>query len=233
MSKSRGNVVDPVALFGSHGADALRLYHLFMGPPTDDAAWNENGVDGTRRFLERVWKLGTDDHAFSDRAPTSRDEEITGLAHRTVRKVTEDIEGFRFNTAIPALMILANELGDYVSVDPRRETFDDAFEYLLLMLSPMAPHLAHELWEQCGHDEMLAREEWPIWDEELAREETVTMVIQVDGKVRDRIEVSADITAEEAEELALSSEKIQGWIDTQEVGRVIARPPNLINLVSG
>jgi leucyl-tRNA synthetase len=233
MSKSKGNVVDPVDQFRSHGADALRLYHLFMGPPTDDAVWNDAGIDGTRRFLERVWKLGTSDHDFADREVADRDQEITGLAHRTVRKVTEDIEGFRFNTAVPALMILANELGDYVGEEPLEETFNDAFDRLLLLLAPMAPHISHELWERRGHETMMAVESWPTWDEELAREETVTMVIQVNGKVRDRIEVSADISAEEAEALALESEKIKGWIDGQEVDRVIARPPNLINLVAG
>ena len=233
MSKSKGNVVDPVDQFRSHGADALRLYHLFMGPPTDDAVWNDAGIDGTRRFLERVWKLGTTDHDFADREVSDRDQEMTGLAHRAVRKVTEDIEGFRFNTAVPALMILANELGDYVSEGAHEATFNDAFDRLLLLLAPMAPHVSHELWERRGHEALLAVESWPEWDEELAREETVTMVIQVNGKVRDRIEVSADISAEEAEKLALNSEKIQGWIDGQEVDRVIARPPNLVNLVAG
>ena len=117
MSKSKGNVVDPLDLFASHGADALRLYHLFMGPPTDDAAWNSNGVDGTKRFLDKVWKLASSPPEFADRAPNAADGEMLGLAHRTVKKVTEDIEAFRFNTAIPALMILANELGDYAKGD--------------------------------------------------------------------------------------------------------------------
>ncbi|HJQ77306.1 MAG TPA: leucine--tRNA ligase [Acidimicrobiia bacterium] len=233
MSKSKGNVVDPVELFASHGADALRLYHLFMGPPTDDAAWNENGVDGTRRFLERVWKIATDDHVYSDREPDDRDRELLGLAHRTVRKVTEDIDRFHFNTAVPALMILSNSLGDYVADSPREDTFEEVLRLLMLMLSPMTPHIAHELWERKGHGDMLATETWPTWDDELAREETVTMVIQVNGKVRDRIEVSAEITTEQAEELALASEKVQGWLDGQEVRQVIARPPNLVNVVLG
>jgi leucyl-tRNA synthetase len=233
MSKSKGNVVDPVDLFASHGADALRLYHLFMGPPTDDAAWNENGVDGTRRFLDRVWKIATDDHEFSDRDPDQTDRDILGLAHRTVRKVTEDIDRFHFNTAVPALMVLSNELSDYLSGSPRKGTYEEALRLLLLMLSPMTPHLAHELWEQKGYGSMLADEAWPEWDEDLAREELVTLVIQVNGKVRDRLEVSADITSDQATELAMGSEKIQSWIDGQEVKRVIARPPNLVNVVLG
>jgi leucyl-tRNA synthetase len=233
MSKSKGNVVDPVELFASHGADALRLYHLFMGPPTDDAAWNENGVDGTRRFLERVWRMATDDHGFVDRDPDERDRELLGLAHRTVRKVTEDIDRFHFNTAVPALMILSNALGDYLDASPREATAEVVVRLLLLMLSPMTPHIAHELWQRRGLGDMLATEPWPEWDEELAREETVTMVIQVNGKVRDRLEVPAEITREQAEEAALASEKVRGWIDGQVVRQVIARPPNLVNVVIG
>jgi leucyl-tRNA synthetase len=233
MSKSKGNEVDPVELFASHGADALRLYHLFMGPPTDDAAWNENGVDGTRRFLERVWRMATDDHGFVDRDPDERDRELLGLAHRTVRKVTEDIDRFHFNTAVPALMILSNALGDYLDASPREATAEEVVRLLLLMLSPMTPHIAHELWQRRGLGDMLATEPWPEWDEELAREETVTMVIQVNGKVRDRLEVPAEITREQAEEAALASEKVRGWIDGQVVRQVIARPPNLVNVVIG
>ncbi|HUG31410.1 MAG TPA: leucine--tRNA ligase [Acidimicrobiia bacterium] len=231
MSKSKGNVVDPVDLFASHGADALRLYHLFMGPPTDDAAWNENGVDGTRRFLDRVWRLATDTHHFVERDADDRDREMLGLAHRTVRKVTEDIDRFHFNTAVPALMVLSNELSDYLSGSPREQTYEEVLRLLLLLLSPMTPHLAHELWEKKGHGPMLATEPWPAWEEELAREETVTLVIQVNGKVRDRFEVSAEITSDQATELALGSEKIGTWLDGQEVKRVIARPPNLVNIV--
>ena len=231
MSKSKGNVVDPVDHFASHGADALRLYHLFMGPPTDDAVWNDRGVDGTRRFLDRVWRLATESHNYSNRAADDRDREMLGLAHRTLRKVTEDINGFHFNTAVPALMILANELQEYVSDEPREETVAEVLRLLVLMLSPMAPHIAHELWEQLGHGDMLATEAWPEWDPELAAEETAVLVIQVDGKVRDRVEVPADISRERAEELALSSRKVQDFLDGRTVQRVIARPPDVVNLV--
>ena len=233
MSKSKGNVVDPVDLFASHGTDALRLYHLFMGPPTDDAAWDENGIDGTRRFLERIWRQATDAHEFADRDESDDDRELLGLAHRTLRKVTEDIERFHFNTAVPALMVLSNALGDYLGESPRRQTYEDVLRLLLLLLSPMTPHLAHELWEQKGYGSMLATESWPEWDPEMAKEETVTLVIQVNGKVRDRLEVSADIDSEQATRAAMSSEKVQTWIDGQEVKRVISRPPNLVNLVVG
>ena len=140
MSKSAGNVVDPVDLFASHGADSLRLFHLFMGPPTDDAAWNPNGVDGTRRFLERVWRLGSADMAFVDREESDGDREILGTAHRTVRKVTEDIDRFHFNTAIPALMIFANELADYAADEPRQETYDEAIRLMFVVVTDGAPY---------------------------------------------------------------------------------------------
>ncbi|MGD2060258.1 MAG: leucine--tRNA ligase [Acidimicrobiia bacterium] len=233
MSKSKGNVVAPDHYYDDFGADALRLFELFVGPPKDDAVWNDAGAPGTKRFLDRFWRQATWNEGFSERARDERDDEMLGLAHRTVRKVTEDIDRFHFNTTVPALMVLSNELQTYLSDEPLREVHGEVIEKMLLMLSPMAPHIAHELWEQTGHEGMLAYEAWPTWDEELAREEIVTLVIQVNGKVRDRLEVPADITSEHAQELALASERIQEWIDGQEVSRVIARPPNLVNLVVG
>nr|PZN30837.1 MAG: leucine--tRNA ligase [Actinomycetota bacterium] len=233
MSKSKGNVVDPVDMYESHGADALRLYHLFMGPPTEDAVWTNSGIDGTRRFLERVWRLAARDIEYSDRPEDERDRELLGVAHRSLRKVTEDIERFQFNTAVPPLMVLANALSDYTNGEPRKETFDAALRLLLLMLAPMSPHIAHEIWERRGFEGMLAEQPWPDWDPDLAREETVTMVVQVNGKVRDRIDVPADITPEEAERLALASEKARAFIDGHEVRKMVARPPRLVNIVVG
>jgi leucyl-tRNA synthetase len=229
MSKSKGNVVDPLDLFDSHGADALRLYHLFMGPPTDDAAWDTNGVDGTFRFLERLYRVATETEVKEG----PEDRELLSEAHRVVRKVTDDIERFSFNTAIPQLMTLTNRLIVAARDGVARATFDQVVEILIKLLAPMAPHMAHELWERTGHETMLALEPWPGWDESLVAEATVTMVVQVNGKVRDRVEVPAGISAEEAEELARGLEKVQGWIDGSPVQKVIARPPNLINFVVG
>ncbi len=233
MSKSKGNAVDPVDLFASHGADALRLYHLFMGPPTDDTAWNSNGIDGTRRFLDRVWKAANTVVEDTSRPAGEDDRELVSLAHRTVKKVTDDIERFHFNTAVPALMILSNALGDYLDDEPRAETVDTVLRLLLLMLSPMAPHIAHEIWERRGFEGMLAEQPWPEWDEDLAREELVTLIVQVNGKVRDRLIVSPGIDAGEAERLALASEKAQAWIDGHEVRQVVSKPPRLVNVVVG
>ena len=233
MSKSKGNVVDPVDMYETHGADALRLFHLFLGPPTEDAIWNDGGIDGTRRFLERVWRMATQSTEFSDRPEDDRDREVIGAAHRALKKVTEDVERFQFNTAIPALMIFSNAIGDYVSGEPREETFDQAIRMMLLMLSPMAPHISHELWERRGYEGMLAEQTWPEWDEALAREETVTLIVQINGKVRDRIEVPVDISPDEAERLALDSEKAKVFIDGHQVRKVISKPPRLVNVVVG
>jgi leucyl-tRNA synthetase len=233
MSKSKGNVVPPDPYYEEFGADAIRLFELFVGPPKDDAVWNDAGVQGTRRFLDRIWKLGTGEHQYVDREPDERDSALIGLAHRTVKKVTDDIERYHFNTTVSALMILANQLQDYLGGEPLRETIDQVMRMMLLMLSPMAPHIAHEIWEIQGREGMLADQAWPTADEDLAREETVVLIVQVNGKVRDRLEVSPDVTVEEAEELALASERARAWIDGNQVQRVIAKPPRMVNIVVG
>jgi leucyl-tRNA synthetase len=233
MSKSKGNVVPPDRYYEGYGADALRLFELFVGPPTDDAVWNDSGVPGTKRFLDRVWKMGTESHGFAERPPNQADAELIAETHRTVKKVTEDIDRFHFNTIVSSLMALANEFQTYLSGEPREEAFDEAYKTMILMLAPAAPHISHELWELRDYQGMLAREPWPTWDEDLVTEATVTMVVQVNGKVRDRVEVPSDISPEDAEELALSLEKVQGWINGASVSKVIARPPNVINFVVG
>ncbi len=232
MSKSKGNVVSPDDFFRSHGADALRLYHLFIGPPTDQAIWNDQGVDGTWRFLDRVWRMGLGELGGTvDREPVPADREILAVAHRTLAKVTEDIERFTFNTAVAALMSYANALQNYLRTGARTETFREAYRLMLLMLSPMAPHLSHELWERLGYGTMLAVEAWPEPDPGLLREETATMILQVNGKVRDRVEVPVGVSPEEAERVAFASEKVRAWIDGQTVVQVVARPPRLVNVV--
>jgi leucyl-tRNA synthetase len=167
--------------------------------------------------------------ATVEREESPRDRDVLAIAHRTVKKVTEDIERFRFNTGVAALMSLANEMTDYLRADAQKQTFDEVVRLMLLMLAPMAPHMSHELWESTGRGDMLAMEEWPSWDPELIKEEMVTLVVQVNGKVRDRIEVAATIDAAEAERVALASPKVQPHAD--KVVKVISRPPNLVNLV--
>jgi leucyl-tRNA synthetase len=232
MSKSKGNVVSPDEFYASHGADALRLYHLFIGPPTDGAVWNDNGVDGTSRFLDRVWRVATGEVAATvDRDETDSDRVILAEAHRTLQKVTTDIDRFTFNTAVAALMEFSNLLSAYLRAGGRTATLRECVRLMLLMLSPMAPHLAHELWEVGGYQGMLATQPWPQFDPNLVRRETVTMVVQVNGRVRDRVEVPADIDAAEAERLARSLDKVRPWLGTAEVRKVISRPPSLVNFV--
>ncbi|HZI39695.1 MAG TPA: class I tRNA ligase family protein, partial [Acidimicrobiia bacterium] len=211
----------------------------FMGPLERDKPWSTTAIEGVYRFLQRAWRacVEEDDEGggpakllIDDSEPAPEDLKIL---HKTIKKVTEDIERFAFNTAVPALMTLVNTLVDYVRQGARRETFDYAVEKLLLLLSPMAPHIAHELWERTGHTTMLATEAWPEYDPELAKLEVVTMVIQVNGKVRDRAEVDASISADDAERLALESPRIKEWIGDGEVKKVISRPPRLVNIVVG
>jgi leucyl-tRNA synthetase len=233
MSKSKGNVVAPDRYYADFGADALRLFELFVGPPTDDAVWNDAGVPGTKRFLDRIWAMGTTDLGFVDREPNDDDARLLAETHRTLKRVTEDIDRFHFNTTVSSLMSLANVFQAYLAGSPREKTFEEAYRIMILMLAPMAPHVAHELWERRGMGTMLANEPWPEWDDSLVAESTVTMVVQVNGKVRDRVDVPADISAEEAEQVALGLEKVQGWIDGGSVRKVVARPPSVINFVVG
>ena len=232
MSKSKGNVVAPDDFYARYGADATRLYHLFIGPPTDDSVWNDRGVEGPSRFLDRLWQLVTGAQAHI-REETDEDRAVARAVHRTLEKVTGDIERLAFNTAVSALMELGNVLRAYAdgATPPRRATMDEAISIMLRMLAPMAPHVTHELWELTGRGAMLAREPWPQWDEALTAFETVTMVIQVNGKVRGRTEVPVDIGDDEARALALASERVLAYTGGEEPERVIVRPPKLVNVV--
>ncbi|MEX1004120.1 MAG: leucine--tRNA ligase [Acidimicrobiia bacterium] len=234
MSKSKGNVVSPEEYYARYGADAIRLFEMFIGPPTDDAIWSDNGVEGTSRFLDRIWRMATGEvGTIEDRDPAAADREILAEAHRMVRNVTEDIDRFSFNTAVAHLMTFANTLQAGLRAGLAREVHSEAIRLVLLLLSPMAPHLSHELWERLGHGSMLATEPWPTWNPDLVARDVVTMVVQVNGKVRDRIEVSADIDAETAERTALASERIQEWVEGKPIRKVVARPPNIVNVVVG
>jgi leucyl-tRNA synthetase len=232
MSKSKGNVVSPDRYYDRYGADAIRLYELFIGPATDDAVWTDQGIEGTARFLRKVWRLGTETETV-ERDAVAADRELLATAHRTLRKVEDDIERFHFNTAVAALMELSNALTDYTRLDvgAERQAFDTAYRLMLLMLSPMAPHLAHELWELRGAGTMLADEPWPSWDPALVVEESVTMVVQINGKVRARLEVDAGIGQDDAIALALADERVAAHLDGAEPQRIISRPPKLVNIV--
>jgi leucyl-tRNA synthetase len=232
MSKSKGNLVAPTDFFDRQGADALRLFQLFVGPPSDDVDWDEAGMEGSSRFLGRLWRLAMGDVAgdLVDREPTDADLEIGRVTHRLIDRVSGEFERWSYNTAVAGFMEFTNELYRYVQAGARRATLDEAVDTLLLLMAPMCPHITAELWERRrgGH---VHEQPWPEADPALVAAETVTMVVQVNGKVRDRIEVEADVDEATAEQLALGSEKVQAHLDG-EPRRVIVRPPKLVNVVA-
>lgn len=235
MSKSLGNVATPTEYFLSHGADALRLYNLFVGPPSDDFDWNDRGVDGMLRFIQRLWRLAEGEVAgFVDRDQDEADLEILREAHRTLEKFTSDIEGFAYNTAAAAAMEYLNSLYQWAQREqapPRHETFESVMAIFLPMLAPMIPHVTAEIWERLGFEGEVHACPWPAVDPDLAKRHRVVMVVQVKGKVRDRIEVDADISEDSMRDLALASEKVRDELGGVEPSRVIARPPKLVNIV--
>jgi len=230
MSKSRGNVVNPDYVVNNYGADSLRLYEMFMGPLKDMKSWSMKGVEGVHRFLNRVWRLVIDEESdtlhplVSDEAP---DRDQLRLLHQTIKKVTQDIDEMAFNTAIAQMMIFVNEAYKW-KTRPK-----SVLESFVLLLSPFAPHIAEELWQRLGHDQTLAYEPWPEYDEELIKENTVEIVLQINGKVRGTIQVSREEAGnrEVLEKRALESETIQKRIAGKEIKKVIAVPNRLVNVV--
>jgi leucyl-tRNA synthetase len=233
MSKSRGNVVTPDEMTEIHGADALRIYLLFMAPFENNTIWEEEGIVGAKRFLQRFWHLATavtnEDQQISSR--TERTSELTNQLHRTVQRVTADVEAFKFNTAVAALMECLNEMTAHQREHGITRELADATRTFILLLAPFAPHLAEELWEQLGGSYSVHQQPWPQWDEALISGETITMVIQVNGKVRDRIQVPADIDEPAAQALALDSAAVQRHLDGRQPRRVIVVPGKLVNVV--
>ena len=220
MSKSRGNVVNPDEIIEKFGADTLRLYEMFIGPFDQEAVWSEGGVEGARRFLDRVERLSE-----KSGAKAKKSEALEKLLHKTIKKVTEDLENFHFNTAISSLMIFINDAQQLPKIPQA------AFEKLLTILAPFAPHLAEELWNGLGNKKSIHLESWPSFDAALAKDDQIELVIQVNGKLRGTIEVAADIEEKEAIELAKKAEKVQKWLEGKEVKKEIFVPGKLVNLV--
>jgi leucyl-tRNA synthetase len=234
MSKSKGNGVTPDELVARYGADTARVYELFIGPPELDAEWNDRGVDGVARFLNRVWRLvvGEDDEVVAGAVPVLP-ESLARKLHETIDKVTRDVDAFRFNTAVSALMELANLMQDYLQAGGRR---DEAWEAVSLgmtrMLGPFAPHLAEELWQRQGGEGLLVLQPWPQLDEAFLRRPQVLIVVQVDGRLRDRIEMPAGIDEAAAREQALRSPNVLRAVNGRRVQRAVYVPDRLINLVT-
>jgi leucyl-tRNA synthetase len=231
MSKSRGNVVAPDDYVERYGADTFRSYLMFIGPWDEGGPFGVDGIAGIWRWLNRVWGLVVNDPEFGEASAESV-RDLRRLTHQTVRKATEDIERFRFNTMLAALMELTNALVRQRDAGPvDLDAWNEAVQSLLLMLAPVAPHIAEELWQRSGRAYSVHRQAWPAWDEELVREEQVTLVVQVNGKLRDRIDVPASIDEERAKELALGSTRVKPHLDGREVLRVVYVPGKLVNVV--
>ncbi|XXM71912.1 leucine--tRNA ligase [Lysinibacillus sphaericus] len=227
MSKSKGNVVNPDEIVESHGADTLRLYEMFMGPLEASVAWSTNGLDGARRFLDRVWRLlieedGTLSGKVSDTANPSLDK----IYNQTVKKVTEDYEGLRFNTGISQLMVFINEAY-------KAETLPKAYvEGFVKLLAPIAPHMTEELWLKLGHEDSISYVEWPSFDESKLVDNEVEIVLQVNGKVKAKVMIPRDMNKEDLEKTAMENEDIKNQIEGKTVRKVIAVPGKLVNIVA-
>jgi leucyl-tRNA synthetase len=235
MSKSAGNVVTPDEVAETHGADALRIYLLFMAPFENDTIWDEEGMNGARRFLERTWRLvnavagekSQDAHQGSD-----SEARLTRIVRRTVGQVTGKIERMEFNTAVAALMKCLNAMTDHHAGQGVTPALERAVRDFVLLLAPFAPHIAEELWERLGEPYSVHIQPWPAGDEADVAEETVMLVVQVDGRVRDRLELPADTGEEEARNLALASPAVQRALRSRAVARVVYVPGRLVNIVT-
>ncbi|WP_407638018.1 leucine--tRNA ligase [Bacillus andreraoultii] len=227
MSKSKGNVVNPDEIVDSHGADTLRLYEMFMGPLEASAPWSTTGLDGARRFLDRIWRLFVnEDGTLSNKVVATTGGDLEKIYHRTVKKVTEDYNGLHFNTAISQLMVFIN---DAYKVDEVPKQYAEGFVQLL---SPICPHIAEELWQILGHDDSITYSNWPTYDEEKLVDNEIEIVIQVNGKVRAKKKVPVNSTKEQLEEIAKNDENIQAQIAGKTIRKVIAVPGKLVNIVA-
>ena len=221
MSKSRGNVVNPDDIVASHGADSLRLYEMFMGPLEAALPWSTNGLDGSRKWLDRVYRLFIE----QDKLSGENDHSLDRVYHQTVKKVTDDFETLGFNTAISQMMIFINEC--YKAETVYKEY---AFNFIK-MLSCIAPHICEEMWQMLGHDSSIAYETWPTYDENMLVSETVEMGVQVNGKLRAKIQVTKDTDDEAVKEIAFEQENVKAHTEGKNIVKVIVVKNKIVNIV--
>jgi len=241
MSKSKGNTVDPQQLIEKYGADTVRLFILFAAPPDQSLEWNDEGVDGAARFLKRLWKLvhshvapQADIVALDAGALNTEQKNIRRKLHETIAKVSDDIgRRHTFNTAIAAVMELMNELSK-VNDDSEQVAAlaREAIENIVLLLSPIVPHITQQLWNELGHDEVLVDKPWPVCDDVALVRDEIELVVQVNGKLRSKISVAADADNETIENSAMCDEKIITNLDGKTVRKVIVVPGRLVNIVA-
>lgn len=227
MSKSKGNVVNPDDIVASHGADTLRLYEMFMGPLDASVTWSTNGLDGARRFLDRIWRLFiNEDGSLNEKIGSAGNEKLDKVYHETVKKVTEDYNNLHFNTAISQMMVFINEAY-------KADTISQAYaEGFVKMLAPVAPHIGEELWRLLGNSDTITYAAWPTFDASKLVEDEIEVVLQVMGKVRSKLNVPKDISKEDLEKAALADEKLQEWLEGKTVRKVIVVPGKLVNVVA-
>ena len=242
MSKSKGNVVSPEEIINTYGADTARLFILFASPPERDLEWSDQGVEGSSRFLNRVWRVVNscaDD--IRDISLPAQFGQLEGEArqlrcktHATIKKVSEDIElRFNFNTAISAIMELNNMLSTYLDQDEQDlSVLKEAVETMIILLSPFSPHICEELWQISGHQDSVSRQSWPRWDAEALVQDEIEIAVQISGKVRDRIVVPANISDSELQQLALTQPKIQELLGGKQIVKTIVVPGKLVNIVA-
>ena len=239
MSKSRGNVVSPDEVIEEYGVDALRLFVLFAAPPDRDLDWSDRGLEGCFRFLNRLWRMlgqvegKARSSASGEKELSERGRALRRKAHQTIRKVTHDLDRMHQNTAVAAIMELLNSVYEYVDREEEHESdlLREVLEAIALLLSPFAPHFSEEIWEILGHSEAITFSGWPTYDPELAREEGIYIVVQVNGKVRSRFSAAPGISKDEMQALALEDEKTKAYIEGKPVRKIIVVPDKLVNIV--
>ena len=241
MSKSLGNTVDPEEMIQNYGADTVRLFMMFTSPPEQSLEWSDTAINGSYRFLKKLWKLiKTHQDSIKDISGISSNEKFNGnqnklrrKTHQTISKVTDDIgRRYTFNTAIAAVMELVNEVSAFnVDNELDRQVIKEAIESILLLLSPIVPHICHQLWLDINHDQPIIDARWPKFDSSLLKSETSLIVVQVNGKLRSKLEVDASISEDELKSMALSDEKVARFIDGNEIKKIIVIPEKLVNIV--
>jgi leucyl-tRNA synthetase len=228
MSKSKGNVVNPDDIVEQYGADTLRLYEMFMGPLDASIAWSEDGLNGAHKFIKRVWNLLIDDEGeLRDRVTTINDHKLDKVYNQTVKKVTEDFAELHFNTAISSFMVFVNDCYKQDSLPL------EYMEGFVKMLAPLTPHIAEELWSRLGHVGTITYAQWPSYDETQLVDNSVQIVVQVNGKVRQHLDIERDTSRDKMQEIALADEKVKEELADKEIKKVIAVPNKLVNIVVG
>jgi len=237
MSKSKGNIVTVDEITERYGADTARLFILFASPPEKDLEWSDEGVQGCYRFLNRVWNLVRETESKYEKtilgAPNQEEKELKRITHSAIKKVTEDIESFDFNTAIASIMELSNGIYDYLRKKGNSSLLRESVEKLILLLSPFAPHVCEELWQVLGHRESVIKESWPKYDPATIKQEEMLIVIEVNGKVRSRLEVPVNLEEEEIKRKAQLDERVRKHIEHKKIKQIIYVPRRLVNIVVG